>query len=495
MIKEVPLYKKIKKRIVLLIMAVSVCFLFGHVAAQVTGKTSEYEKLQADHQKGVDSFQKKRKDLEVKQEALRQMQYNEMEEYKKGYVKQDKALNDELAAVMMQHDREVKALQATLEQSAKTRKDYEKYSTAFQLELKKYTKTQQDTRDRKVALQKKYADWMNAHRKKIQDNQDAYAQNYTRLLEGQRALVASHGDKVKGLYGGTPQIKDDPMPFKHQRAVSKSYTGQNKTLQIQSKFSNIKIVTWDKNEIKVDVQVTTSSSNQEMAASTFKEIDIKESIAGNNIKLETILPGAGDGSVRKCSNCKNEIAIYITIQMPANIPLRIVNSFGNVIVPDYSGSLSLDVSYGSLTAGELSAIDRLNVVDGTVKISSAKNTTAFFKNTSIQIDELAGNVAMQMQFCTNTSLGITNRLQSLTLNASNGKIKLLPASDFSGAYEMGTDHGSFSNHTNTIFKNNTASSGNAAGQIVKHMGKAGAGTRKVNVVSTFSALQLGENHK
>src|ERR1044072_3988346 len=53
--------------------------------------------------------------------------------------------------------------------------------------------------------------------------------------------------------------------FFHERNISKTYPASGNTLNIDNQFGEVKFVTWDKNEIKVDIHIEASSTNKALA--------------------------------------------------------------------------------------------------------------------------------------------------------------------------------------------------------------------------------------
>ena len=45
------------------------------------------------------------------------------------------------------------------------------------------------------------------------------------------------------------------MRIFRERNISKTYPASGNTLNIDNQFGNVKIITWDKNEIKVDIHI------------------------------------------------------------------------------------------------------------------------------------------------------------------------------------------------------------------------------------------------
>src|SRR5262245_29641483 len=51
--------------------------------------------------------------------------------------------------------------------------------------------------------------------------------------------------------------------FFRERSISKTYPASGNTLNIDNQFGKVKVVTWDKNEIKVDIHIEASSTQKD----------------------------------------------------------------------------------------------------------------------------------------------------------------------------------------------------------------------------------------
>ena len=105
------------------------------------------------------------------------------------------------------------------------------------------------------------------------------------LLLTTAQLFAQEGDKKKE--------RKRYENFK-ERNISKTYTASGNTLNIDNRFGHVKITTWDKNEIKVDIHLETSSTDKEFTEKSFARMDVEESKDGNNINLKTVLNKGGE---------------------------------------------------------------------------------------------------------------------------------------------------------------------------------------------------------
>ena len=73
-----------------------------------------------------------------------------------------------------------------------------------------------------------------------------------------------------------------------KRTISKSYTvTSNDKLSIENSLGNVVVSTWDKSEIKVDIEIGVRASNDQKAQDMMSEIEVRDSKSGNDISFKT----------------------------------------------------------------------------------------------------------------------------------------------------------------------------------------------------------------
>jgi len=274
-----------------------------------------------------------------------------------------------------------------------------------------------------------------------------------------------------------------------ERNISKSYPASGNSLSIDNQFGDVKITTWDKNEIKVDIHIEASSTNEDMAEKTFNKIDVTDKQEGKEISFVTKM---GKGENINCNNCSNTMDISYDIHMPSSNKLMIKNSFGDVIIPDYTGEISITSMYGSLTAGKFKSLGKLVVQFGRADMKNLSNTDVTFGYSTINIESLSGNNKIKMEFCSYSTINLNNDLASLTLINSYSKVHLQPVANFSASYDISTSYGDFVNKTNADIKRTDKSSEYGPDLNQHYEGKSGSGAAKIIIKSSFGGVLIGE---
>lgn len=287
--------------------------------------------------------------------------------------------------------------------------------------------------------------------------------------------------------------KKERKRYEHfkERNISKTYTASGNTLNIDNRFGHVKITTWDKNEIKVDIHLETSSTNKEFTEKSFERMDVEESKNGKDITLKTILNKGGEKKTG-CDDCSNTIVVDYDIRIPASNTLTIQNSFGNVTIPDYTGPVSLTVKYGELVAGKLSRPEKIEVSFGKADLKNIGNVNLEFKYSKVTIGNLTGNSKLKFSFCGYSKVNLDNGITSLTVNDSYSSVHIVPPAKLAATYTISTSYGSFVDKTDIGINRTDTPSKYGADQSRRFEGKSGAGTVKIDIKSSFGKIMIGE---
>ena len=274
-----------------------------------------------------------------------------------------------------------------------------------------------------------------------------------------------------------------------ERNISKTYPASGNSLDIENSFGKVEVITWGSNEIKVDVHIEASSSDADMAERTFNSINVTDEKKGSTVYFKTSTKGSDN---KGCRNCRNNMSIDYTIHLPASVKLDIANSFGSVIIPDYSGEISLVSKFGSLTTGSLNNVKEMTVEFGRAKIKSMDNVNAIFKFSTIEIDNLSGSNKLKFEFCSVAKIGLSGSLSALNLSESYSTVNLKPAGNLSATYTMHTSFGTLVNRSGIDIERTDKPDEYGPDADKDYYGKSGSGAAKIDIRSSFGKVIIGE---
>ena len=208
-------------------------------------------------------------------------------------------------------------------------------------------------------------------------------------------------------------IATDAWSAEVSRTITKNFVvTSSTTLEVRNTFGAIHINNWDKGEFAVEVEIIGKSSSESRAQQIADriEIDIRES--GDRVSFETEL---NDIKTRG----RDGFEVRYTISMPADNPIRIRNSFGDVYLDDRNGSADLDISYGSLKAGDLNE-------ESKVKLSFGKGYIDRFETGQLEVkySELEISSSRRLDMDQQFSKVEIDEVDELELDSKYGEVEI-----------------------------------------------------------------------
>ena len=281
---------------------------------------------------------------------------------------------------------------------------------------------------------------------------------------------------------------DKKYEFSKTKNINKSYTvSSSDKLNIKNSFGKVEVHTWDKNEIKVDVNIEVSSNKEDLAQKILDGITVSDEQTGKEISFKTSMKGNNNNHGDKTS-----MKVNYSISMPALNPLYISNEFGATQLPDYRGEVELVSKFGSLTTGSLFNAKKIDVEFGHANFEGINNGNISIKYSNGKLGKLSGNIKLNLEFSSSIKMSMDNGLTGLDIKASYSTFSLKPVGDPSVSYTIFTSFGNFRNRTSLKFESDEGDDDKGPKFDHKYTGKSGSGSIPVKIKSSFSNIILGE---
>ena len=282
--------------------------------------------------------------------------------------------------------------------------------------------------------------------------------------------------------------------FVKKKTVNKSYNvSSSDKLSIKNSFGSVKVNTWSRNEIKVDVDIEVSANTEALAQKILDRISVNEEKSGKEINFETDFNDKNENHSKGDRNEKSSMEINYTISMPEGNPLKVQNDFGSTTIPDFRGEVDLTSKFGSLTTGNLSNIKSINVEFGKANLANISSAPVSIKFSKANIQKMTGAVKLNLEFCNPVKLNLDNSLSSLDLKTSYSTVNLKPVGDIQASYTISTSFGSFKNTSNVKFSSDEDGDDRHGPKFDnEYNGKSGSGSIPVKVKSSFGKVIVGE---
>lgn len=279
--------------------------------------------------------------------------------------------------------------------------------------------------------------------------------------------------------------------FVKKKSVNKSYNvSASDKLNIQNSFGSVKVNTWSRNEIKVDVDIEVSANTDALAQKMLDRISVNDNKSGREISFETKMK-----DINNKKDEKSTMEINYTISMPEGNALKVQNEFGSTTIPDFKGEVDLTSKFGSLTTGNLSNIKGIHVEFGKANLANINTAPVTIKFSKAVISKLSGDIKLNLEFCSNVRLNLDNTLSSLDLKTSYSTVNLKPTGGLQANYNISTSFGSFKNTSDVKFSSDEdKDDDNKYSPKFDHQysGRSGSGSVPVKVKSSFGKIIVGE---
>lgn len=301
------------------------------------------------------------------------------------------------------------------------------------------------------------------------------------------------------------------------KSYTKSYSlDANDKIKLSNQYGKIVVNTWDKHEIKVDVQIKAEANDDAAAQKILDGVQIWDSKDGGVVSFRTSIETTNGRSWKIWdwgNSDKHKLEIDYTVYMPAKNDLNVDQSYGSVSLPELDGKVRLNCSYGNATAVKLSnpnndiegsygslKVDNLNSAHldysyGSVQIGECNNLKANLSYGSFKLGKLKGSGDFDLSYCGGSKIGeLANTFKKLDVNSSySGFTVGLPGND-SFDFDVTVNYGGFSYNSNeAIITSKNPPDGSKRVSMTKnykgHYGKAGAGPT-VEIHTTYGSVNF-----
>ncbi|MCU4175482.1 hypothetical protein [Carboxylicivirga sp. N1Y90] len=179
--------------------------------------------------------------------------------------------------------------------------------------------------------------------------------------------------------------------IKHHRVF---YVSPAATLELNNKYGNIHISTWEEDSISIDINFFISEKSE----AKFNKIkdNVQFKIGGNSafLSAETVFGSKYSSffkNIKEATNMlsspNNNSRIDYFVKVPSYINLKIENRYGDIFIPDFHGNINVQLSNGDFQARKISGSNILNLEFGNVIIEQLEQSTLNLNFAEVNIDK------------------------------------------------------------------------------------------------------------
>jgi len=139
----------------------------------------------------------------------------------------------------------------------------------------------------------------------------------------------------------------------YKKTIKKEFDlSKDGELEIDNKFGQVEIKTWDKNSVSIEVTVIVRADSEKEASPIFDRISIHFSNGKDYVKAETEIQSKKSSSWWGWNNYNNsnDYSIDYDVYMPATADLDLTNNHGESIIAKLRGDATIDIAHGDISA-------------------------------------------------------------------------------------------------------------------------------------------------
>ncbi|WP_025609109.1 hypothetical protein [Pontibacter actiniarum] len=161
-----------------------------------------------------------------------------------------------------------------------------------------------------------------------------------------------------------------------RRTIEKTFkVNGSDVLGIENEWGKVHVNTWDRNEIRVKVDIIARASSEAIAQEMLNNVSVMESRQGSTYAFRTKLAPM---HINGRNNSKG-LEINYTVYMPENNAVVVKNSFGDIYLASLKGKADIDLRYGALKC------DRLANAGNSVKLAYGSGSCTYFNGGNISV--------------------------------------------------------------------------------------------------------------
>lgn len=272
--------------------------------------------------------------------------------------------------------------------------------------------------------------------------------------------------------GGATESDNQSLKIKN---YSKSYPlDGNDRIKLSNQYGKITVNTWDRREVKVDIQIKAEARNDDDAQKLMDGVQISDSKNGDQVSFKTNISRDDDGFWSLFNfggrNKKQKLTINYVVYMPAKTDLNVEASYGSIELPDLDGRVKISTSYGSTSVQSLSNPSneiegsygslkvgsmnggKLDFSYGSVDMEACNNLKADLSYGSFKLGKLKGAADFDLSYEGGFKIGeVASSLKRLNINSSysGAAVGISPNSNFE--FDITTSYGGFNYNDNNVF--------------------------------------------
>jgi hypothetical protein len=155
-----------------------------------------------------------------------------------------------------------------------------------------------------------------------------------------------------------------------------------------NKYGNIDVLTWNKNEVQISIEIVVNATNQSVADDVFETISVNFEDSRDRVFAETLIESKESYWWNWGNSLKSDFQINYKVHMPISCSADFSNKYGDLDIMDLENDAKINVKYGNLTMGDLAGTLDLYLGYGKAYSGILENVRAEIKYSKYRCESL-----------------------------------------------------------------------------------------------------------
>lgn len=199
---------------------------------------------------------------------------------------------------------------------------------------------------------------------------------------------------------------------------------RNVTVDVNNKYGKVHLVNWDKDSVKVEVDVTISAKHIEKLERLKSTVDFDFTQSASYVTLHTLISDTKNQFISDLESIfsqGNTVEINYRIFLPVLANIQIENKYGDVFCDKISGDAYINLSHGDLRASDFTGQDtRIELRFGNARINSIRNGRLNLQ----YIDNFTLKSANELTIISKSSHLYIDKVEELRVNSKRDDFRL-----------------------------------------------------------------------
>ena len=181
----------------------------------------------------------------------------------------------------------------------------------------------------------------------------------------------------------------------YKKTINKEFDiTKNGTVDLDNKFGQVDIMTWDKDKVKIKVTVTVRADSEKESEPVFDRISIHFSNGKDFVTAETEIASNSNKSWWGWGSWNNssDFSIDYEVYLPKSVALDLENRHGDSVIAAMDGDAKVEIAHGDLVAEGFSGELDLDMAHSEGKIGFVNLLKADLAHTTVDFEKLGKSI-------------------------------------------------------------------------------------------------------